>query len=151
MRSSTSRPPVSVDARRSGVSSPKAGCRVVSQRWAAIGSPAIYLSALRHAVQVAGIHLGFVAVGIEHEQRPPFAPLAHRSAGEDVRGGGTLGEITSGSFGPSVGGPVAMGYVAAEAGEAGRAVEVVVRDRPLPARIAKLPFVLHRYFKGKGG
>ena len=41
MRSSTSRPPVSVDACRRGVSSPKTGCRVVSQRWAAIRSPAI--------------------------------------------------------------------------------------------------------------
>ena len=41
MSSSTSRPPVSVDARRRGVSSPKTGCWVVSQRWAAIGSPAI--------------------------------------------------------------------------------------------------------------
>ena len=46
MSSSTSRPPVSVDARRRGVSSPKTGCRVVSQRWAAIGSPAIRLLAM---------------------------------------------------------------------------------------------------------
>ena len=46
MRSSTSRPPVSVDARRRGVSSPKTGWRVVNQRWAAIGSPAIRLLAM---------------------------------------------------------------------------------------------------------
>ena len=46
MRSSTSRPPVSVDARRKGVSSPKTGWRVVSQRLAAIGSPAIRLLAM---------------------------------------------------------------------------------------------------------
>ena len=46
MRSSTSRPPVSVDARRRGVSSPNTGCRVVSQRWAAIGSPAIRFLAM---------------------------------------------------------------------------------------------------------
>ena len=65
--------------------------------------------------------------------------------------GAPIGEITSGGFGPSVGGPVAMGYVAAAASDAGRAVEVVVRDRPRPARITALPFVPHRYFKGKGG
>ncbi len=86
-------------------------------------------------------------VGIRPEGRAPAR--AHTEIRES--GGGTLGEITSGSFGPSVGGPVAMGYVASGASEAGRAVEVVVRDKALPARIAKLPFVPHRYFKGKGG
>ena len=46
MRFSTSRPSVSVDACRRGVSSPKAGCRVVSQRRAAIRSPAMRLLAM---------------------------------------------------------------------------------------------------------
>lgn len=46
MRSSTSRPPVSVDAWRRGASSPKTGCRVVSQRWAAVRSPAMRLLAM---------------------------------------------------------------------------------------------------------
>ncbi len=84
-------------------------------------------------------------VGIRPEGRAPAR--AHC----EIRGpgGARIGEITSGSFGPSIGGPVAMGYVAAAA--AGDAVEVVVRDRPRPARIAALPFVPHRYFKGKGG
>ena len=86
-------------------------------------------------------------VGIRPDGRVPAR--AHTTV-RDV-GGEAIGEISSGGFGPSVGGPVAMGYVAAGASEAGRAVEVVVRDRPRPARIAKLPFVPHRYFKGKGG
>ena len=86
-------------------------------------------------------------VGIRPEGRAPAR--AHTEIRDS--GGGTLGEITSGSFGPSVGGPVAMGYVATGASDFDRAVEVIVRDRPLPARIAKLPFVPHRYFKGKGG
>ncbi len=86
-------------------------------------------------------------VGIRPDGRAPAR--AHTTIREIE--GEAIGEITSGGFGPSVGGPVAMGYVAAGASEAGRAVEVVVRDRPLPARVAALPFVPHRYFKGKGG
>ena len=86
-------------------------------------------------------------VGIRPEGRAPAR--AHTEI-RDAHGG-TIGKITSGSFGPSVGGPVAMGYVAAEASEANSAVEVVIRDTPRPARIAKLPFVPHRYFTGKGG
>ena len=86
-------------------------------------------------------------VGIRPEGRAPAR--AHSQIRDP--GGAPIGEITSGSFGPSVGAPVAMGYVEAAAGETGRAVEAMVRDRPLPARIAALPFVPHRYFKGKGG
>ena len=86
-------------------------------------------------------------VGIRPDGRAPAR--AHTTIREV--GGEAIGEITSGSFGPSVGGPVAMGYVDARAGEAGRAVEVVVRGRPLPARVAALPFVPHRYFKNRGG
>ena len=86
-------------------------------------------------------------VGIRPDGRAPAR--AHTTVREV--GGRPIGEITSGGFGPSVGGPVAMGYVDAGADEDGRAVEVVVRDRPLPARLAALPFVQHRYFKGKGG
>lgn len=86
-------------------------------------------------------------VGIRPEGRAPAR--AHTTVREV--GGEAIGEITSGGFGPSVGGPVAMGYVAAGASDVDRPVEVVVRDRPLPARIAKLPFVPHRYFKGRGG
>ena len=86
-------------------------------------------------------------VGIRPDGRAPAR--AHTTIREV--GGEAIGEITSGGFGPSVGGPVAMGYVDAAAGDAGRAVEVVVRARPRPARIAALPFVPHRYFKGRGG
>jgi aminomethyltransferase len=58
-----------------------------------------------------------------------------------------IGEVTSGGFGPTVGGPIAMGYVAA--GDAVPETEVVllVRGKPLPARIVPLPFVPHRYHR----
>ena len=58
-----------------------------------------------------------------------------------------IGTITSGGFGPTAGGPVAMGYVAAEAAEIGRPVSLLVRGKPRPAAIVKLPFVPHTYHR----
>ncbi len=61
--------------------------------------------------------------------------------------GEEIGTITSGGFGPTAGGPVAMGYVAAEAAEVGRPVSLLVRGKPRPATIVKLPFVPHTYHR----
>ena len=56
-----------------------------------------------------------------------------------------IGHVTSGSFGPSVDGAIAMGYVAsAHAGE-GKTVDVIVRGARRAARIVKLPFSPHHY------
>jgi len=60
-------------------------------------------------------------------------------------GGKRLGEITSGGFGPSLGGPVAMGYVAASAAAIGTPLTLLVRGKPQPAKTAALPFVKHNY------
>jgi aminomethyltransferase len=60
-------------------------------------------------------------------------------------GGKKLGEITSGGFGPSVGGPVAMGYVAAAAAAPGTPLTLIVRGKPQPAKTVALPFVKHNY------
>jgi aminomethyltransferase len=62
--------------------------------------------------------------------------------------GNPIGTVTSGGFGPSVGGPIAMGYVAAEHAAPGAALNLVVRDVPRPARIVALPFVATRYYRG---
>ena len=61
--------------------------------------------------------------------------------------GKEIGAVTSGGFGPTAGGPVAMGYVAAEAAEIGRPVSLLVRGKPRPAAIVKLPFVPHTYHR----
>jgi len=62
--------------------------------------------------------------------------------------GAAIGEITSGGFGPTVGGPVAMGYVAVPHNAVDTALALVVRDRPRPARVAALPFVAPNYKRG---
>ena len=59
--------------------------------------------------------------------------------------GDELGVITSGGFGPSVGAPIAMGYVAADCAEVGAPVNLMVRGKALTATVAPLPFVPHRY------
>jgi aminomethyltransferase len=59
--------------------------------------------------------------------------------------GERLGVVTSGGFGPSVNGPVAMGYVAADYAREGAPVNLMVRGKALSATIAPLPFVPHRY------
>lgn len=59
--------------------------------------------------------------------------------------GDRLGVVTSGGFGPSVNGPIAMGYVAADRSEVGTPVNLMVRGKALSAAVAPLPFVPHRY------
>ena len=69
------------------------------------------------------------------------APRSRQLDGREV------GRVTSGGFGPTVGGPVAMGYVEAAWPSPARRVELVVRGKPLPAQVAALPFVPHRYHR----
>ncbi len=54
--------------------------------------------------------------------------------------GTPLGEVTSGGFGPSVGGPIAMGYVATSHAAPGTVLEGEVRGRRLPVTVCPLPF-----------
>jgi aminomethyltransferase len=61
--------------------------------------------------------------------------------------GNPAGRITSGGFGPSLGAPIAMGYVDAAHAAEGSALALVVRDIPRPARVVKLPFVPTRYYR----
>lgn len=62
-------------------------------------------------------------------------------------GGDTVGRVTSGSFAPSLSGPIAMGYVAASHAVPGSALQVVIRNSPHPARVVPMPFVPNRYFR----
>ncbi|UWQ32027.1 glycine cleavage system aminomethyltransferase GcvT [Leisingera sp. M527] len=80
-------------------------------------------------------------VGIKPEGRAP----ARQGVEVQSEGGDTLGAITSGSFGPTVGGPVAMGYVAADHSAAGTKVNLIIRGKAQPAEIVALPFVTQNY------
>jgi aminomethyltransferase len=59
--------------------------------------------------------------------------------------GTEAGIVTSGGFGPSVNGPVAMGYVRKDLAGDGTKLTLIVRGKTMPATIVPLPFVPHRY------
>jgi aminomethyltransferase len=59
--------------------------------------------------------------------------------------GRVVGFITSGGFGPSLGGPMAMGYVETQFAGDGTEIDLLVRGKPLPAHVVPMPFVPHRY------
>ncbi len=82
-------------------------------------------------------------VGILPEGRAPA-----REGTEIVSSDGSvIGVVTSGGFGPTIGGPVAMGYVRSDLAEEGSALGLLVRGKILPARVAPMPFVPSRYFR----
>jgi aminomethyltransferase len=56
--------------------------------------------------------------------------------------------VTSGGFGPSVNGPIAMGTVARAHAAVGTPINLMVRGKPLSARVVKLPFHPHAYYRG---
>ncbi len=82
-------------------------------------------------------------VGLKPEGRAPAREGTEIQALDGTR----IGTITSGGFGPTVNGPVAMGYVAESSSAIGTRVNLVVRGKPLPAEVVALPFAPHRYFK----
>ena len=62
--------------------------------------------------------------------------------------GRALGQVTSGGFGPTVGGPVAMGYVTTTHAVIDHQVFAQVRGKALPCRVSALPFVPQNYYRG---
>ncbi|MGI6244478.1 MAG: glycine cleavage system aminomethyltransferase GcvT [Pseudochelatococcus sp.] len=59
--------------------------------------------------------------------------------------GELIGEVTSGGFGPSVSGPIAMGYVVSDYTGIGTAIGLDVRGKVIPASVVPLPFITHGY------
>jgi aminomethyltransferase len=99
----------------------------------------------------AAIVLGQLAEGTPRK-RVGIRPEGRAPAREDTEivdeAGSRLGKVTSGGFGPSVGGPVAMGYVDSTHAADGAALQLLVRGAARPARIVQLPFVPTRYYRG---
>ena len=62
--------------------------------------------------------------------------------------GHPVGRVTSGTVGPTVGQPIAMGYVAANHAGIGSELFAEVRGKRVPMRVTAMPFAPHRYFRG---
>jgi aminomethyltransferase len=82
-------------------------------------------------------------VGFDIDGRQPVREGALVLDGE----GNEVGRITSGGFSPSLQRPIAMGYVAAPLAEPGTALKLEQRGKLFEARVARLPFVPHRYHR----
>ena len=82
-------------------------------------------------------------VGILPQGRAPAR--GHTPIVDDA--GVSVGEITSGGFGPSLNAPCAMGYVRTDLAAIGTALSLLVRGKLLPARVAATPFFAHRYVR----
>ena len=83
-------------------------------------------------------------VGLELAGKAP----ARESADVSAQDGRKIGRVTSGGFAPSLGRPIAMGYVESDFAAPGTELNILVRGAPLLARVTRMPFVPHRYFRG---
>ena len=81
-------------------------------------------------------------VGLSVDGKMPVREGAPIFAGD-----AQVGVITSGGFGPSVGAPVAMGYVDAGHNTIGMALEAEVRGKRVSIAVANLPFIPHHYHR----
>lgn len=80
-------------------------------------------------------------VGLLPEGRAPVREGANILDGS----GNVIGAVTSGGFAPTVGGPIAMGYVDKAHAEIGTPVFLNLRGKNITAKVVAMPFVPHRY------
>jgi aminomethyltransferase len=92
-------------------------------------------------------------IGKEALEKQKAAGVKRRLVGFELTGSGVprhgypilkdgqrVGEVTSGTMGPSVKKPIGIGYVPAELSAEGSTFDVEIRGRPVPARVVKTPF-----------
>jgi aminomethyltransferase len=83
-------------------------------------------------------------VGLMGQDKTPVrepAPLTDAA-------GKALGHVTSGLPSPTLGQPIAMGYVAAAHAALGAEIFAQVRGHAVPLRVTSMPFVPTRYYRG---
>ncbi|MDR0458481.1 MAG: glycine cleavage system aminomethyltransferase GcvT [Burkholderiaceae bacterium] len=86
----------------------------------------------------ARLRVGLIAQDNTPVREP--APLADAASQ-------AIGHVTSGLPSPTLGQPIAMGYVAAAHAAAGTQVFAQVRGRAVPLRVAPMPFVPTQYYR----
>ena len=83
-------------------------------------------------------------VGLLPQERTPV-----REGAEIVDASGAIiGTVCSGGFGPTLGGPVAMGYVDSAHAALDTPVWAIVRGKNVAMKVSKMPFVPQRYYRG---
>jgi aminomethyltransferase len=110
----------------------------------AVAKPRLRAGALRGSARIGRELEGALArkrVGLRVLEGAPAREGAE-IAGPD---GAAVGRVTSGGFSPSLGAPIAMGFVPPALAEPGTQLKVVVRGKAQAAEVAPMPFVPHRY------
>jgi aminomethyltransferase len=87
---------------------------------------------------------GQLRVGLLPEGR---APVREGVAIVDAEGK-VIGKVTSGGFSPTLGAPIAMAYIDTPEATLDSQVFALVRGKQLPCRVAPMPFVPQRYYRG---
>lgn len=75
------------------------------------------------------------------------APAREHAEIYDATGETKIGEVTSGTFSPSLKAPIAMGYVETKSAKAGTEVMLKIRNKMQPAAVTKMPFVQSHYYR----
>ncbi len=83
---------------------------------------------------------GSKRVGLRIDGRLPAREGAQIYAGDVL-----VGEVTSGGFAPTVGAPIAMGWVSLPHAAIDTPLDIEVRGKRIAAAVAAMPFVPHRY------
>jgi aminomethyltransferase len=83
-------------------------------------------------------------VGLLPQERTPV-----REGAEIVNEAGEIiGSVCSGGFGPTLGGPLAMGYLDSAYVALDTPVWAIVRGKKVQMLVSKMPFVPQRYYRG---
>jgi glycine cleavage system T protein (aminomethyltransferase) len=92
----------------------------------------------------AGGQLTRKRVGLVALERVPVREHTELQDMDGIR----IGEVTSGLLAPSVGKPIAMGYVALAHAALGTRVNAIVRGKAVPMEVVAMPFAPNRYYRG---
>ena len=99
----------------------------------------------------ADVILGQIAEGVSRKRvgiRPQGkVPVREGSELLDADGN-PAGSVTSGGFGPTVGAPIAMGYVDIAFATPDTELQAIVRGKSYPVRVSKTSFVEQHYYRG---
>jgi glycine cleavage system T protein (aminomethyltransferase) len=112
----------------------------------AVAKPRLKARAIRGTERIACELAGGpprVRVGLRVLEGAPAREGAEIAAPD----GDIVGRVTSGGFSPSLGAPIAMGFVPPALAAPDSALSVIVRGKPQAAQVAVLPFVPHRYVR----
>ncbi len=89
-----------------------------------------------------------VRVGIKPDGKRPVRDGTALYSGDSTDPANEIGFVSSGGFGPTVEGPVAMGYVPPALAGIGTELIADVRGNDVACVVAELPFVPHRFNRG---